>query len=475
MNDYLDEKALLYAIVADSTGQTYLDVCNELSKNSFQDERNGIIFDAISDISSNKQDINIVNLITTLKNKHQLEDIGGEEYLNEILNDNATIVVSYQDCVNSIKERSLLATFISKLKDIVSKATTESITSTSDFLAESEEEILKITNKRKNSPVMTMDKVASSIVSRLASQTIKFQKKGKKLNGITGLETGYSTLDKITKGWNEQEYIVIGARPSVGKTAFVLQLLYNVAKKGTPVLFFSLEMDEISIGMRLLTHTSGLNTTEINSIAIAAESRYNHIIGSVNSPEERANISKLQNGLIELSQLDFYIDSNPGVKMIDIIAKAKKIFNSTHGKIGLIAIDYLQLISFPGNNSSANEEVTKISKSLKQLARDLNVPIIVLSQLSRSAEKDENKGKPREIKLSDLRDSGSIEQDADKVFFLSRADYQNNTEDGISSPFSKITLDLKKSRNGELGQINFNFDKEHCNFSEITDNYDDEF
>lgn len=473
MNDYLDERALLYAIVSDNTGQTYLDVCNELSKENFQDERNGIIFDAISDISSNKQDINIVNLITTLKNKHQLDDIGGEEYLNEILNDNATIVVSYQDCVNSIKDRSLLATFISKLKGIVSKATTESITSTSDFLAESEEEILKITNKRKNSPVMTMDKVATSIVSRLATQTSKFQKKGKKLNGITGLETGYATLDRITKGWNEQEYIVIGARPSVGKTAFVLQLLYNVAKKGVPVLFFSLEMDEISIGMRLLTHTSGLNSTEINSIAIAAESRYNHIIASVNSAEERANISKLQNGLIELSQLDFYIDSNPGVKMLDIVAKAKKIFNTTQGKIGLIAIDYLQLISYPGNNSSTNEEVTKISKSLKQLARDLNVPIIVLSQLSRSAEKDENKGKPRDIKLSDLRDSGSIEQDADKVFFLSRADYQNTSEDGTSSPFSKITLDLKKSRNGELGQINFNFDKEHCNFSEITDDYDE--
>ncbi len=471
MSDTIDttsEKALIVSILSDETGNTLLDVIPQLSANDFQDERNQMIYQAMIDLSSLHKEITVVNLIDILENKHQLDLVGGEAYFDEISSNNNLFTGSINDNISNIKDKALLVTFVQKLKSIVYDSQTKPITDPSDFMGKCEEEILQITHNRRNTPVLDMQAVANMIVNDLVKQTDRFIKKGKNPNGVTGIETGFESLDRLTKGWREQEMIIIGARPSVGKTAFVLQLLYNIAKRDVPVLFFSLEMDEASIGRRILSNITQLPSEVIDSIAYKHGSTYQHIIADPNSVENTKIISVLQQGLLEFAGLPIFIDANPGTKLMDITSKAKKVCNSSTKPIGLIAIDYMQLISCPTYGGSSVDEVTNISKGLKQLARELNVPIIVLSQLSRAAEKDNIGNKSRELTMSDLRGSGSIEQDADKIFFLSREDYQKTDEEQANNPISHVSLSLQKNRNGRIGKVDFQFNKETSSFI-ITD------
>lgn len=468
MSDTIDttsEKALLVSILSDETGNVLLDVIPQISVDEFQDERNGIIYQAMIDLSTKHQKINIVNLCAILSDKHQLDLVGGESYFDELSSNSNYFTGSINDNINNIKDKALLVTFIQKLKNIVLDSQTKPITNASDFMGQCEEQILALTHNRRNTPVLNMQNIAQLIVDDLVKQTDKFIKKGKRPDGVIGIETGFQELDFLTKGWDEQELIIIGARPSVGKTAFVLQLLYNIAKRKTPVLFFSLEMSETAIGRRILSNITQLSGDIINSIAYKHGSTYDHLVADPSSVENSRILTDLQNGLLEFASLPIYIDSNPGTKLMDITSKAKKICNSSPVPIGLIAIDYLQLISNPQYGGNTVDELTSISKGLKQLARDLNLPIIVLSQLSRAAEKDNQGNKTRELTMSDLRGSGSIEQDADKIFFLSRNDYQKNDEENSNNPISIVNLSLKKNRTGKIGEINFQFNKETSTFT----------
>ncbi|MFA6624991.1 MAG: DnaB-like helicase C-terminal domain-containing protein, partial [Bacilli bacterium] len=258
-------------------------------------------------------------------------------------------------------------------------------------------------------------------------------------------------------------------------------LLYKVAKRGTPVLFFSLEMSSLSIAMRLLEMTSGLSSDEINSFDFLEKSTKEHILVNTKSASEAAEGAKLQRGMDELAALPFYINEKPGSRMMDISVNCQKIKNSIP-KLGLIAIDYLGLITSQarkGGQDSRQQEVADISRQIKQLARTLEVPIIALSQLSRDTEKRQDHAP----QLSDLRDSGAIEQDADMIFMLYREDYYskgNEKEDEASAvtesnnPISQVRISLLKNRNGAIGYIDFIFDKEHCTFNVATQAHDDE-
>ncbi len=479
-NKILNEMNIIYDILMDSSGDDLLSVSNDLTPDDFIDPRNRIIFKTILDMFNKDIKPDIATLTSELKNLQLFDEIGGLDYLNQIFQSSLG-VSSVQGYVKQVKDKSLITHFIDTLKKITDEAVNKPIDNISEFIGTSETEILKITRSRRAGFYVGAGELSDDLVTNLVKQTKDFKENGVKPNGVTGVPTGYSEMDQLTKGWHKGDMVVIGARPSVGKTAFAIQLLYKVAKRGTPVLFFSLEMSSLSIAMRLLEMTSGLSSDEINSFDFLEKSTKEHILVNTKSASEAAEVAKLQRGMDELAALPFYINDNPGSRMMDISVNCQKIKNSIP-KLGLIAIDYLGLITSQarkGGQDSRQQEVADISRQIKQLARTLEVPIIALSQLSRDTEKRQDHAP----QLSDLRDSGAIEQDADMIFMLYREDYYskgNEKEDEASAvtesnnPISQVRISLLKNRNGAIGYIDFIFDKEHCTFNVATQAHDDE-
>ena len=476
----IDEISIIYDILSDETGNTFLDVSPQLNPDDFIDIRNRLIYQTM--LSMNEKGISptVSTLTTELQNLKLLDKVGGLDYLSHIL-ESAYVSAPVQNLISSILDKSLLNKFLNQITVIENDAKTKPINDIDEFIGNSETSILKITQKRRISDARRMDDISEEVVSRLVKQTDDFIKEGKKANGVTGCPTGYEPLDYLTKGWHKGDMIIVGARPSVGKTSFGLNLLYQVAKRGTPVIFFSLEMSAVSIGMRLLEMTSGLSHDEINSMSFQHGSKRERILVNTSSSEEAARVNNLQRGLNELGALPFYIDDSSGSKMIDISAKCKKLKNSIKN-VGLIAIDYLGLITSPSKSSANNrqQEVADISRQIKQLARTLDVPIVALSQLSRQSE-----NRPDHTpQLSDLRDSGAIEQDADMIFMLYRADYYKKQgeeegqapapEQGDDNPISTVNVIMKKNRNGPVGEIQFAFDRVHCSFNVIDKQHGDD-
>ncbi|MFA6586602.1 MAG: replicative DNA helicase [Bacilli bacterium] len=474
-----NEGSILSAILNDAEGNELLDLTSKLTPEDFLDLRNRTIFSTLLEMSKHNIPPSVESLKSTLNDLKKLEEIGGEGYIN-FLADDCYAPVGMDSFVNAVKDHSLLNQFLNALKDIQNQAIAGAIPDISDFIGLSEEKITKITQQRRVAEVKRLDAVNSELVNQLVIQTEENRKNGKRPDGVTGLGTGYKALDSITKGWHKGDMIIVGARPSVGKTAFALNLLYNVAKKGTPVVFFSLEMSATSIAMRLLELTAGLSSDEINSLEFEKGSTRDQVlINDEHDPIKAGNAAKLRQGLLELNALPFYIDDNPGSKVMDIIAKAKKLRNLIPN-LGLMAIDYIGLITAQTKSSDSRQnEVASISRQIKQLARDINVPIIALSQLSRDTEKRED----HTPQMSDIRESGAIEQDADMIIFLYRKDYYGKGEDGKDkessgqpeeeSPISTVNVDLKKNRNGRIGDLVFSFDKEHCSFTLISSMQDD--
>lgn len=479
----LNEASILADVLLDKSGNDILSVSTALQPNDFQDLRNRTIYTALMNMNKKSIKPDVTTLVTELEQTKELENAGGMEYISYLATDFVSLgpVNNY---VNNVKDQSLLAKFILTLTKIKDEASNSSIDNIPEFIGKAETDIVTVAKERRVNQLIDMKTVSGQIVSSLVTQSEYFKEHGRKANGVTGIETGYGELDQYTKGWHPGDMIVIGARPSVGKTAFVLNLLYNVAKKGTPVIFFSLEMDAVHIGLRLLTRASGLSTDQINSLDYKRGSSPDQIIIEPKNDFDMVMIEKLQRGIDEMKNLPFYIDDTPNGLMMDITSKAKKLCNMIQNPgVGLIAIDYIGLITSPSKSNSASrqQEVSDISRQLKQMARTLQVPIIALSQLSRETEKRPN----HDPQLSDIRDSGSIEQDADMIFTLYRKDYYKNQgghddsqgeepKQEDNSPISQVQVDLLKNRNGRIGRLSFSFDKEHCIFSAIDNEHTDD-
>lgn len=468
----LNEASILSDILTDVSGNDILTVTTALKPEDFSDPRNRIIYATLQDMDKKGVKANPTTLATELENTKQLENAGGFDYITYLIS-NFTNLAPVSNYVDNIRDQSLLTRFLTALETISTDAKTKSLNNISEFIGQAEKDILEITKDRRVAEVVSMSEVGDQIVTKLVKQTEEFKVAGRKANGVTGIETGYAKMDYLTKGWHKGDMIVIGARPSVGKTAFAINLLYNVSKKGIPVVFFSLEMSAVAIGQRLLENTSGLSDLDINSLEYRKGSTRDMILVDAKNDAQRAMAIKLSRGMEELNRLPFYIDDTPNGRMMDIAAKCKKLKNLIPN-LGLIAIDYLGLITSPSkaNSSSRQQEVSDISRQIKQLARTLECPIIALSQLSRDTEKRENH-KPQ---LSDIRDSGAIEQDADMILMLYRGDYYNRQGSGDdtavvenNSPISQVDVTLLKNRNGQIGDLKFSFDKEHCAFSIIDD------
>ncbi len=471
----LNEVTILGNIILDNTGNQMLTAVQHLTVDDFTDPRNKLVYQAMLEINSQGETPDIALLVSTLENDKSLDTIGGMTYLNEIISNTARIA-SIETYIKSIKDKALLKKFLAKCKDVVDVAQTQPIDDVSEYIGRAETEINEIAKERSIKEASKLSEISPELVEKWVKQSKRFREEGIDPSGITGAKTGYEPLDKLTHGWNPGQLIIIGARPAVGKTAFTLNLLYNVAKAKKPVIFFSLEMKAASIEMRLLELASDLTAEEINKMDFAQNSTPSHLVVNVKSKEESAKVAKLQQGLNTLAELPFYVDENPGTTVLDIAAKCRKLIKGQNIQASLVAIDYIGLIepSKKTAGDSKTNQVGEISRSLKKLANELEIPIIALSQLSRDSAK---RGADHKPILTDLRDSGALEADADMVFFLYRPDYfgDDKKEDGNSdstnddqeeqSPISSVDLMLSKNREGSLGTVKFVFDKPHCHFA----------
>lgn len=399
-----------------------------------------LIFQAMVDLSERNEAIDVVTIADTLESRNQLEDIGGTPYLADLATTVPTAAnVEYYSKI--VEERSILRRLIQTATEIASRGYEEA-SNLPNLLDEAERKILEVSEKRSRSGFVNIETVLRETINNIDEL---FQNDEE----ITGISTGYKALDQMTAGLHEDELIILAARPGVGKTAFALNVAQNIGTKtDETVAIFSLEMGAEQLVNRMLCAEGTINASNLRTGKLTEE-----------------EFTKLFVAMGSLSKANIYIDDTPGIRTAEIRAKCRRL-KQERGSLGLIVIDYLQLIEGTGRESR-QQEVSEISRQLKKLAKELSVPVVALSQLSRGVEQRQDK---RPI-LSDLRESGSIEQDADIVAFLYRDDYYRNEgeeDEGEQIEDNVVEVILEKNRSGARGTAKLLFIKEYNKFSSLT-------
>lgn len=409
-------------------------VISELEEKDFYEGKNQIIFRCLVALAEKKIAVDVLTVTEELMNIKELENIGGVKYLQEC-SDSMVAISSLEFYIRIVKDQSVLRAMLLTIRDIDNKYKNEEIEDVNDFIQQSEIAFKDSTEKRRVSTFKSTKEITKAV--ELSWDTI-VQSEG---NNLIGLSSGFDEIDKYTQGFQKGEITIVAARPSVGKTALSLNFAYKIAtEKGIPVAVFSLEMPSELLVKRLIAAGSHVSLTKINSGNLQGQDR-----------------AKVAQAIKTLAAAPIFIDDSANIRLMDIVAKSRQL-QAKHPDLGLIVVDYLGLVT-TGNSSRGNdsrqEEVRKISLALKGLAKDLRVPIVVVSQLSRDVEKRDSK-KPL---LSDLRDSGNIEQDADVVMLLYREDYYNrnkNSDPAGNKKISKLTEAekfriVKEEKEKELG------------------------
>lgn len=409
-------------------------VCEELTSDMFFVEANKYIFNAISDLHENKIPLDSTTVKNEIEKKVSLSSIGGVEYLSEVI-DSVITAANVEYYIDIIREKALRRKLIEVSTSITTSAFDED-SDTNDLIDNAEKNIFSVTKARKAGEFKSIAEVIRSTQEKLESLA-----KNKK--EITGISTGFYDLDKLTSGLHENELIIIAARPAMGKTAFGLNLAVNAAlSSGKNVAIFNMEMGAEQLAMRMIAASGGIEQNKLKTGRL-----------------EHNDWKKVNEAISELGETNIFIEDASGITVSEIRAKCRRLASQEPG-LGLVMIDYLQLIQggakYAGNRQ---QEVSDISRSLKTMAMELNVPVIALAQLSRGVELRENK---RPI-MSDLRESGSIEQDADIVAFLYRDDYYNKAASEQANT-SITELIIGKHRNGSTGTIELLFEKPMSNF-----------
>ena len=391
------------------------------------------IFETMLVLNDRGQPVDLVTIAEELKVKNELEDVGGISYITELANavPTAANIVYY---ANIVEEKSLLRRLIRVATDIVEDGYTRE-DEVEALLGEAEKKMMEVSNRKNAGDFRHIKDV---LVETYDNIELLHTRKG----DVTGIPTGFRDLDKITAGFQRNDLIIVAARPSVGKTAFALNVAQNVATKTDEnVAIFSLEMGAEQLVMRMLCAEGNIDAQVLRT-------------GNLEADDWR----KLTMAMGSLSNAGIFIDDSPGIRINEIRSKCRRL-QQEHG-LGMIMIDYLQLIMGSGRGSdNRQQEVSEISRSLKALARELKIPVIALSQLSRGVEQRQDK-RPM---MSDLRESGSIEQDADIVSFLYREDYY----DKETEMQNMIEIIIAKQRNGPTGTVTLAFAKEYNKFLNI--------
>ena len=405
--------------------------CEELIQESFYLESHSRIFEVLKSLNDKNIPIDITTVTNELENKKLLGNIGGVEYLSEILNYTPS-AANIEYYIQIVKEKALRRTLADKASQIATSCY-EDDTDVNEILDEAEQKIYSVSKERKASEFKSISEVLNKFHSDL-------EQLSKNKSDITGLASGFSDLDKLTSGFHENELIIIAARPSVGKTAFALNVATNIARNtDKSVALFSLEMGPEQLVSRMISMVGGVEGKKLTTGKL-----------------EHQDWLKVGEAMSILGETNIFINDSSSITIGELRAQCRRLASSPKG-LGIVIIDYLQLISggakYAGNRQ---QEVSDISRSLKAMAMELNVPVIALAQLSRSVEQRKEDKRPI---LSDLRESGSIEQDADIVAFLHREDYQNVAPEIDTSNISEIELIIRKHRNGPIDTVNLIFQK----------------
>lgn len=476
-------EATLISLAILDEDDAFFDIISTMKEEEFQDLRNRTIFKAMTDFyNENSKAPNASNLVEALRISNKLNEAGGELYISDIVTKTSLTeeLSLYRDQVkNAYKLKMMKEALERSLKKIDS-----GIENIPAFLTGVEKDVSQILQEQGAGTFLSTKDVISNYLGKLGERIEERRRTGKN-EFMTGVPTKYATLDMWTKGFQSTDLVILAASPSVGKTAFALNLAENAAETKKTVAFFSLEMTAEQIMSRLLSRESMLTSDEINSLNFTQRKEGNTIVLQPDPHSSREDIKKLvafQSAINKLNNLNIFINDNPGTTVRSIENEVKKLI-AKQPDLGLIVIDYLGLISSATEKTRGSDNrtsiVSDISRALKNMARNLNIPVIALSQLSRSSAQRTD----HEPMLSDLRDSGQIEADADKVMMLYRLDYykdkdkdknpqpvQENPSEGEVN--SDVTLILNKNRNGRIGKIQFSFNKALCKFVEVASDVD---
>lgn len=424
------EMSLLGAVLIDD--EVLADISEHVRAKDFYDKRHGIIYGAMMRLYEHHKPIDLLTLTEELKKKKEFDTMGGSAYLTELTNyvPSAAHAAAYAELVGQKAVRRRLI----KASAEISELGFDEETTTQELLEKAEAELFSVSDQSLKQDLTSIETILTDSFDRMEEL---HRNKGQ----LRGVPTGYRDLDNMTAGLQRSDLIILAARPAMGKSTLVANLAYNIATIAKQsVLFFSLEMSKEQLVDRMLADASGVDAWNIRTGNLSDE-----------------DFSKLSEAMGEMAEAPIFFDDTPGISVLEMRTKARRAAHD--GPLGLIIVDYLQLMSSNRTDGNRVNEVSEISRGLKLIARELNVPVIALSQLSRSVE---NRS-PQIPQLADLRESGSIEQDADIVMFIYREGYYNPDTDR-----ENITdLIIAKHRNGPVGHIELYFHPERLRFMSL--------
>ncbi len=426
------EKSLIGAVLIDE--EVMADVSENVKAIDFYDKNHGIIFGAMIRLFEKHKPVDLLTLTDELKRKDELDAIGGSTYLTELTNyvPTAAHAATYAEMV---AQKAVRRRLIHASADISELGYDES-TTTQELLEQAEAELFSVSDQSIKQDLVSIDSILMESFDRI-------EELHKNKGELRGIRTGYRDLDNMTAGLQRSDLIILAARPAMGKTTLVTNLAYNVATiEKKPVLFFSLEMSKEQLVDRMLADAANVDSWNIRTGKLSDE-----------------DFLKLSEASGELAEAPIFIDDTPGLSVLEMRTKARR--KNHESQLGLIIVDYLQLMQASGNHAGNRvQEVSEISRGLKLIARELNVPLIALSQLSRSVETRT----PPIPQLSDLRESGSIEQDADIVSFIYRPSYYEPDNPEVQNITDLI---IAKHRNGPVGKVQLYFHPERLRFMSL--------
>ena len=435
-NDFETEQAVISCMIFDIDGVST--AYEYLKSDDFYRAEHKIIFENLVEMYADNEPIDIITLKNKLETKNVLSKVGGYEYILELYNIVSTSALTKQ-YVDIVKEKSIRRKILKASKDI--RSLTFDNTETIDNIVEKAEKIIDSIESSDN-----LDDF-SPIGNVLETSIEKIENLYRNKSKVTGIETGFLDFDMKTSGLQNSDFILIAARPSMGKTAFVINIAQYVAlHKNVTTAIFSLEMSKEQLVNRMICTEALVDAQRLRTGDIQSDDWY-----------------KIAEAVSNLSEAPIYIDDKSSISIPEIRAKCRRLKKEKN--LGLVVIDYLQLMNGNGKNENRQQEISNISRALKGLARELDVPVIALSQLSRAVEQR----KPPKPMLSDLRESGAIEQDADLVCFLYREEYYNPE----TEKRGQAELIIAKQRNGSVGTVNLSWLGQYTKFANLERTYND--
>lgn len=440
-NDGL-EQAVLGALLLEK--HAIEKVSEILKPESFYKKAHQLIYQTIFEVYNESNPVDLISITNKLRDKNLLTEVGGSFYVSELtmrVNSSANVEFHAWSISEYAIRRKLIEVFAKIENDVY-----EDSIDVFELLAETDKQLFEVTNSNSKKNYESMKTLMQKAFSSL-------EERRNKTDGLTGIPSGFTALDRVTSGWQKSDLIIMAARPGMGKTSMVVSALRNAAVDfNVPVVIFSLEMSAVQLVNRLISSEASIESDKIKKGQL--------------SPEEW---SRLVEKTGDLNTAPIFIDDTPALSILELRAKCKRL--KQQQDIQMVIVDYLQLMTGSGSNNGGNreQEIASISRGLKNLAKELEVPVIALSQLSRAVE---TRGGDKRPQLSDLRESGSIEQDADMVAFLYRPEYYGIMEDeyGVST-INRAEVIIAKHRNGTLDIVPLQFTGAYTRFSDINSDY----